>query len=53
MTFALGLLLGVALGVLAVAAFAIAAYDRGYEDSESERRLWRARLASHELRGVS
>ena len=46
MLFALGVVVGVALGVIVVGFLAIAAYQRGYDEAFGRRREWRAELVA-------
>ncbi len=46
MSFAAGLILGLALGLVIVGFLAIAAYQRGFADAAGQRRVWRAELVA-------
>ncbi len=46
MSFAAGLILGLALGLVIVGFLAIAAYQRGFEEATGRRRVWRAELVA-------
>jgi Tfp pilus assembly protein PilV len=48
MVFALGLMLGLALGLIVIGFLAIAAYQRGYEDAFGRRKQWRAELVARQ-----
>jgi hypothetical protein len=45
----IGLVLGGALGTIAMAFLASAAYDRGYADAWRQRREWRTELAQRRV----
>jgi hypothetical protein len=45
-TFAAGLMIGLALGLIIIGFLAIAAYQRGYEEAVGKRRVWRAELVA-------
>lgn len=44
--FAIGLMAGIALGMIIVGFLAIGAYDRGYGDALERRRAWRTELVA-------
>jgi hypothetical protein len=46
MTFAAGLMIGLALGLIIIGFLAVAAYQRGYEEAVGKRRVWRAELVA-------
>jgi hypothetical protein len=46
--FALGLMIGLALGLIVIGFLAIAAYQRGYEDAIGRRKHWRAELVARQ-----
>lgn len=46
--FVLGLMVGLALGLIVIGFLAIAAYQRGYEDAFGRRRQWRAELVARQ-----
>lgn len=46
MTFAAGLVVGLALGLVTVGFLAIAAYQRGYAEAAGQRKQWRAELVA-------
>lgn len=46
--FALGLMLGLALGLIVIGFLAVAAYQRGYEDAFGRRKQWRAELVARQ-----
>ena len=46
MTFAAGLIIGLALGLIIIGFLAIAAYQKGYEEAIGKRRMWRAELVA-------
>lgn len=46
--FGLGLMLGLALGMIIVGFLAVAAYQRGYEDAFGRRKHWRAELVARQ-----
>ena len=51
--FAIGLMAGVAVGMIMVGFLAIGAYDRGYADALQRRKAWRTELAARTLAGTS
>jgi len=51
--FVVGVVVGVALGMLVIAFLATNAYDRGYEEADMRRRYWRAELAARHQRALS
>jgi predicted membrane chloride channel (bestrophin family) len=44
--FAVGLIVGLALGMIVIGFLAVAAYQRGFEDASGKRRVWRAELVA-------
>lgn len=46
--FVVGLLLGVALGLVVVGFLAVGAYDRGFNEALLRRRAWRAELVARQ-----
>ena len=46
MTFAAGLIIGLALGLIVIGFLAIAAYQKGYEEAIGKRKVWRAELVA-------
>ncbi len=44
--FAVGLVLGLALGLIVIGFLAIAAYERGYDEAIGRRKHWRAELVA-------
>jgi hypothetical protein len=46
--FALGLMVGLALGLIVIGFLAIAAYQRGYDDAIGRRKMWRAELVARQ-----
>lgn len=48
LTFAAGLLVGLALGLIVIGFLAIAAYRQGYEEATGKRRHWRAELVARQ-----
>jgi len=46
--FAVGLMIGVALGVIIVGFLAVGAYDRGFNEALHRRRVWRAELVARQ-----
>lgn len=53
MIFVVGVVVGVALGMLVIAFLATNEYDRGYEEADMRRRYWRAELAARHQRALS
>ena len=49
MLFAIGLMAGVALGMIIVGFLAIGAYDRGYTDALERRKAWRGELIARQV----
>lgn len=45
-TFAAGLIVGLALGLIIVGFLAVAAYERGYDEAVGRRKQWRAELVA-------
>lgn len=50
--FVLGLMAGVALGVVVVGFFAVGAYREGFDDAALRRQGWRAELRARQAAGV-
>ena len=46
--FALGIMAGVALGVLAVGFLAVGAYSKGFSDAQERRKAWRTELVARQ-----
>ena len=46
--FTVGLMIGVALGVIIVGFLAVGAYDRGFNEALHRRRVWRAELVARQ-----
>ncbi|HEY6960155.1 MAG TPA: hypothetical protein VI814_15140 [Candidatus Limnocylindria bacterium] len=46
--FVVGLLMGVALGVIVVGFLAVGAYDRGFNEALLRRKAWRAELVARQ-----
>lgn len=46
--FALGLMVGLALGLIVIGFLAIAAYQRGYADAFGRRKQWRTELVARQ-----
>lgn len=46
--FGMGLMVGLALGLIVIGFLAIAAYQRGYEDAFGRRKQWRAELVARQ-----
>ena len=51
--FAIGLMAGVAVGMILVGFLAIGAYDRGYADALQRRKAWRTELVARTLARTS
>jgi len=49
--FALGLMAGVALGVLVVGFLAVGAYNKGFGDAMERRKAWRTELVARQNAG--
>jgi hypothetical protein len=49
MTFATGLVIGLALGLIVIGFLAIAAYERGYDEAIGKRKQWRAELVARRV----
>jgi hypothetical protein len=47
--FAIGLMAGVALGMIIVGFLAIGAYDRGFTDALERRKAWRGELIARQV----
>ncbi|MBI2774296.1 MAG: hypothetical protein HYX56_07385 [Chloroflexi bacterium] len=54
MTFAAGLMIGLALGLIVIGFLAVAAYQRGYQAAVGRRKVWRAELVARQaaVRGL-
>jgi hypothetical protein len=50
--FALGLMAGVALGVLVVGFLAVGAYTKGFGDAMERRQAWRGELLARQDAGI-
>jgi hypothetical protein len=50
--FVLGLMVGVALGLVVVGFLAIRAYDRGYDEALERRQAWRGELQARRVVAV-
>jgi hypothetical protein len=50
--FAVGLILGLALGTIIVGLLAVGAYDHGFLDALERRQPWRAELKARRIRGM-
>ncbi|TMG53952.1 MAG: hypothetical protein E6H84_10125 [Chloroflexi bacterium] len=50
--FAIGLMAGVAIGMIIVGFLAIGAYDRGYTDALERRKAWRTELVARTVIGT-
>jgi hypothetical protein len=50
--FAIGLMAGVAIGMIIVGFLAIGAYDRGYVSALERRKAWRMELSARTLVGT-
>jgi len=46
--FVLGLMVGLALGLIVIGFLAIAAYQRGYDDAFGRRKQWRTELVARQ-----
>ena len=46
--FVVGLMVGLALGLIVIGFLAIAAYQRGYDDSFGRRKQWRTELVARQ-----
>lgn len=49
MTFATGLVIGLALGLIVIGFLAIAAYERGFDEAVGKRKHWRAELVARRV----
>lgn len=49
LVFALGLMVGVAVGLVVVGFLAIRAYDRGYDEALERRKAWRGELQARQV----
>jgi hypothetical protein len=52
MLFAIGLMAGMALGMIIVGFLAIGAYDRGYTEAFERRKAWRTELVARTVAGT-
>jgi hypothetical protein len=50
--FAIGLMAGVAIGMIIVGFLAIGAYDRGFTDALQRRKAWRTELVARTVVGT-
>lgn len=50
--FALGIMAGVALGVLVVGFLAVGAYNKGFSDAMERRKAWRTELVARQDVGL-
>lgn len=50
--FALGIMAGVALGVLVVGFLAVGAYNKGFADAQARRQAWRTELVARQDAGI-
>jgi hypothetical protein len=50
--FAIGLMAGIALGMIIVGFLAIGAYDRGYSEALERRKAWRTELVARTVVGT-
>jgi hypothetical protein len=50
--FAVGLIVGLALGMVIVGLLAVGAYDHGFLDALERRQPWRAELKARRVRGM-
>ena len=50
--FALGLIAGVALGVLVVGFLAVGAYNKGFSDAQERRKAWKTELVARQNVGL-
>lgn len=50
--FALGIMAGVALGVLVVGFLAVGAYNKGFSDAMERRKAWRTELVARKDVGI-
>jgi len=50
--FAIGIMAGIALGMIIVGFLAIGAYERGYTEALERRKAWRTELVSRTLVGT-
>jgi hypothetical protein len=46
--FGMGLMVGLALGLIVIGFLAVAAYQRGYEDAFGRRKQWRTELVARQ-----
>ena len=51
-TFATGIVVGLALGLIVVGFLAIAAYERGFDEAIGRRKHWRAELVARRTAAV-
>ncbi len=52
LVFALGLMVGVAVGLVVVGFLAIGAYGRGYDEALERRKAWRGELQARQVVGA-
>jgi hypothetical protein len=50
--FALGMMLGTALGIIVVGFLAVRSYDHGYTEALERRQAWRGQLAARQTAAV-
>jgi predicted membrane chloride channel (bestrophin family) len=50
--FALGLMVGTALGIVVVGFLAVRAYDHGYDEALERRKAWRGELVARQTAAV-
>ena len=50
--FAIGIMAGIALGMIIVGFLAIGAYDRGYSEALERRKAWRTELVARTMVGM-
>ena len=50
--FALGMMLGTALGIVVVGFLAVRSYDHGYTEALERRKAWRGELVARQAAGI-
>jgi hypothetical protein len=50
--FALGLMVGTALGIVVVGFLAVRAYEHGYDEALERRKAWRGELAARQTAAI-
>jgi hypothetical protein len=50
--FALGMMLGTALGIVVVGFLAVRAYDHGYDEALERRKAWRGELVARQAAAI-